>query len=274
MNEYEMRKAIYTETLKTSVFGIPTLGIYILGIIVGEILISYGQIFSGIGIHTVNLVAIIFAIIFSSKKLEERDILQSLMPVILLRIIALSMPQLFASQLLQYSLIYAIMFIPIYFIIKSQNISSKDLGMDLGIDFRKLYIYLPVGLIIGTVMAMIEYKILRPEPLANVSRLSDVILISMVMFIFLGPVTEIIFRSIIQTRFEKMLSSTYAILMSGSIFGIMYANYGIVSEVAFATIFGIVNGYIFYKTKSLPFIVLINGTTNIMVFCLLSRTLI
>lgn len=270
MNDYKMKKEMYVDALKTSVFGIPTIGIYILGIIAGELLISYEQIFSGVGIHTINLVAIIIAIIFSSAKLEERDVLQSLTPVILLRIVTLSMPQLFASPLLQYSLIYAIMFIPIYFIVRNQNISQKDLG----IYFGKFYIYLPIGIIIGTVMAIIEYEILHPEPLVNVYRLPDIILISMVMFVFIGPVTEVIFRSIIQTRFEKIFSPTYAIIMSASIFGIMYASYGIVSEVAFATIFGIVNGYIFYKTKSLPLVVLINGTVNIMVFGVLSRVLI
>lgn len=262
MSRYGMKKEIYSDVLRTSMFGIPTLGIYVLGIIVGELLISSGQTLSGLGIHTVNLVAIIIAIVFSSAKLEEKNLLQSLMPVILLRIVILSMPQFFTSPLLQYSLIYGVMFIPIYFVVKNQNISYEDLG----IDFRKLHVYIPAGIIIGTIMAMIEYEILRPEPFADMSKLSHIIMVSMTMFIFIGLATEIIFRSIVQTRLEKIFDPKYAIIISGGLFGMMYANYGILGEVIFATIFGVVNGYLFYRTKSLPFVVLINGTTNIMVF--------
>lgn len=262
MNRFEMEKETYSDMLRTSLFGIPTLGIYMLGILVGELLISSGQVFSGIGIHTINMVAIILAIIFSSAKLEEKNVLQSLTLVILLRIIPLSMPQFFTSQLLQYSLIYWVMFVPIYFVVKNQNISYEDLG----INFKKFHVYMPASVIIGTVIAIAEYQVMRPAPLADMSILSNVIIVSMTMLIFVGSVTEIIFRSIIQTRLEKIFDPKYAIIISGCIFGIMYVNYGIVGEVILATMFGIVNGYIFYKTKSLPFIVLINGTTNIMVF--------
>ena len=270
MDTYEMEREVYTDVLRTSMFGIPVIGIYILGIITGELLISSGQIFSGIGIYTINLVTIILAIIFSSTSSEEKDVLQSFMPVILLRIITLSMPQFFASPLLQYSLIYAIMFMSIYFIVKSRNMSSKDLG----IDFKRFHIYLPVGMIIGTIMAIIEYGILHPEPLIDTIGFIDVILISIVMFVFVGPVGEIIFRSILQVRLEKIFNPKYAILLSGAIFGMMYSSYGMVSEVLFATTFGIVNGYIFYKTRSLPFIVLVSGTANVMVFGILPRVLI
>ncbi len=272
MNRFEMKKEIYSDVLRTSIFEIPTLGIYVLGIIVGEMLISSGQIFSGLGIHTVNLIAIILTIIFSSAKLEEKNVLQSLTPIILLRVITLSMPQFFASSLLQYSLIYGIMYIPIYFVVKNQNMSYEDLG----VNFKKFYVYIPAGMIIGTIMAIIEYEILHPVPFADMSRLSDIIMVSIAMFVFVGPTTEIIFRSIIQTRFEKIFGPKYAIIISGGLFGIMYVNYVVLGEVIFATIFGIINGYIFYKTKSLLFIVLINGTTNIMVFGLfgiLSRML-
>jgi len=241
----------------------------ILGIIIAEFLMFYGKIFHGLGIHIINLLVIIFIIIFSSIRLEEKNVLQSLILVILLRIVNLSMPQFFTITLLQYTLIYGIMFIPIHYIIKNQHISSKELG----IDFRKFYIYLPISIVIGIIMSIIEYIVINPTPLIEKIGITDIIFIGMVMFVFIGSVEEIIFRPILQTRLEKISNPSYGIFLSGGIFGIMHANYGMVGEIIVATIFGIITGYIFYKTKNLPFIISIHGTANVMLFGILPNIL-
>lgn len=245
------------------------LGVTMFGIVAGELLIFSKHIFAGLGIHIINLLAIIFMIIFSSMRLEEKNVLHSLILVILLRVVNLSVPQLFTVELLQYSLIYGVVFISIYLTIKNQNISPKDLG----INFQKFYIYMPVAIIMGSVVAMIEYRILGPIPLIGAIRPADIILIGIVMFIFIAPVEETIFRSILQTRLTKIFGVKYGILLSGSLFGVMHSSYGIVAEIIFATFFGIIIGYFFYKTKNLPFVVSIHGTVNVMLFGILPKVL-
>lgn len=235
------------------------------GIIVGELLMSHNDVSYGLGIHAINLLAIVLLITLSDLSIDKKNVLQSLILLILLRIINLSIPQLFTIVIIQYPLIYGIMFIPIYSIIKSQHISAKELG----IDFKRFYIYLPVAVVIGAIAAIFEYKILGPIPLIEKIEPSDIILIVIIMFIFVGMVEEIIFRSILQTRIEKVLGPWYAILLSGSIFGIMHASYGIINEILFASIFGIILGYIFHKTRNLPFVVSIHGTTNVILFGIL-----
>lgn len=236
---------------------------YILNIIIGELLIPDYQTI-GLGIHLINILAIVLVIIFTNLELKIKNILQGLTLIILLRVVNLSTPQFFTTDIIQYSIIYGIMFIPVYYIIKSQQIPSKELG----IYFKKLYIYLPIAIIIGTIMAIIEYKILNPAALIEKFRLSDIISLIVVMFIFIGAVEEIIFRSILQTRLEKIFNIKYSIIISGGIFGIMHASYGILGEILFASVFGIILGYVFYKTRSLPFIVSIHGITNIILFVL------
>ena len=71
------------------------------------------------------------------------------------------------------------------------------------------------------------------------------------MFVFIGITEELIFRSILQTRFEKILGLRYGLLLTGGIFGMMHVSYGILDEILFAIIFGIFIGYIFQKTKNL-----------------------
>ncbi len=237
----------------------------IFGIIAGELIMFYGQIFLGLEIHIINLLLITYIIIFGGLTIKEKNVLQSLTLLTILRMINLSMPQFFTAALLQYSLIYGIMFVPIYLTIKNQQISYKELG----INFSRLYYYVPLAILIGVVTAIVEYYILNPTALIQKIRHSDIILISIVMFIFVGIVEEIIFRSILQTRIEKILGTRYGILLGGSIFGIMHASYGMLNEILFVTVLGIVLGYIFHKTKNLPFIVSIRGVTNMTLFGIL-----
>mgnify|MGYP003394473597 CR=1 FL=1 len=249
----EMKKEIY---------------IPIFGIIAGEAILFYGQITIALWMDMVNILLITFIIIFSNLKIKEKNVLQSSTLLIILRTINVSIPRFFAP-LLQYVLIYGIMFIPIYLIVKNQQISYKELG----INFSRLYIYIPLAIIIGVITAIVEYKIL--SPMASMQKIitPNLIFLGIVMFMFIGIVEEMTFRSIFQTRIEKILGTRKSILLSGGIFGIMHSSYGILYEVLFVAMVGIIMGYIFHKTQSLPFIVSIHGVTNVILFGILPLTI-
>lgn len=234
----------------------------ILGIAAGELMMFFGFIYVGLAVHIINLQAIALALIFSKFPSEIKNIHQSLILLLQMRIIALAMPQFFTLTLLWYPFIYGVMYIPIYLIIKNQNIQPKDLGINL----TRFKIYLPSAVLIGAGIAAMEYYILRPAALIENIKISNLVLISLVMFVFIGAVEELIFRSILQTRFEKVLGLKYGVFISGSLFGIMHASYGMISEILFAGFFGFIIGYIFQKTKSFPFILTIHGTANVLLF--------
>jgi membrane protease YdiL (CAAX protease family) len=86
------------------------------------------------------------------------------------------------------------------------------------------------------------------------------------MFVFVGAVEELIFRSILQTRLENALGLKSGVFLSGALFGIMHSSYGILNEILFAGIFGIILGFIFQKTRSFPFILLIHVSANVLLF--------
>ncbi len=239
-------------------------GVYlpVLGIIIGELLMFMGQVYPSLVVHIINIQAISIAIIFSKLSDDMKKVFQSMLLLLMMRIINLSMPQFFTFTLLWYSLVYGIMFIPIYYVIKNHNITLTEIG----IDFKRWYIYFPAALLIGTAMAMLEFQILHTTSLILDLKMQNLLLISMVMFVFVAAVEELIFRSILITRFEKVFGSINSLLLSSLLFGIMHAGYGLLTEVLFATFFGVVLGFIFQKTKSFPFIVVIHGTANVLLF--------
>lgn len=236
-----------------------------LGIVSGEIMMFFGHMDIGLIIHIINLQAITLALIFSNLHLEIKKVLQSMILLMLMRIISLIMPHFFTETLIWLVLINSIMFVPIYVIVKNQKISYSEMG----INSRHLKIYLLVAPLISIVIAAFEYRILDPVAIIENIQLSNIILLAIVMFVFVGAVEELVFRSILQTRLEKVIGLKNGLFLSGILFGIMHSVYGHINEILLAIFFGIAIGYIFQKTRSFPFIVAINGSANIFLFGIL-----
>lgn len=134
----------------------------IFGLIIGELTIFYDNIFYGLGIHTVNLIAVTLMIIFrSSLDIKMKNILRCICLAIILRMISLSTPQIFTTSILQYLLVYGIMIIPIYYIIKDKLTLYKESR----IDSRKFYIYIATIFLIVFMTIILQYGMFNPLPL-------------------------------------------------------------------------------------------------------------
>jgi len=237
----------------------------IVGIAAGEIMMLSGHVYIGLVLHVINLQAITLALIFSDLSIENKNLIQTLLLLLQMRILNLAMPQFFTTKLLWYPLVYGVMFISIYYVTKQQNITSKDIG----IDFNRWYLYIPLALLIAAAMAMLEFKILDPVALIANLKIQNILLISIVMFIFVAAIEELIFRSLLQTRLQSVFGANKGVLYGAGLFGIMHSGYGLMNEILFATFFGAVLGFIFQKTRSFPFILIIHGTANVFLFGIL-----
>jgi membrane protease YdiL (CAAX protease family) len=229
-----------------------------------------GHFLIGQAVHVINMLAITLALVLSDFSHEKKNMLQSLLLLPQMRIINLAMPQFFTPTLLMYPLLYGVMYISIIYVKGHQNITTKEIGLNLA----RWYYYIPLGLIMGAGMAMIEFRIVHPVAMIANLKFENILLLSTVMIFFVAAVEELIFRSILQTRLQTVFGTISGILIAGSLFGIMHAGYGDTIEVLFATFFGIVLGFIFDKTKSFPFIVVIHGTANVLLFGVLPIILI
>jgi len=243
-------------------------------LILSELLIFNGSPLFGLGLHLINLLIIIFVVLFYNQDLKVYHVLQGLTLVILLRVVGLSMPQFFTDTLIQYPLIYGVMFIPIYYIIKDQQMTKTELG----INFTNLHEYIPtllifqigaLAVIFGIVASIVEYTILGSEALISTLSATNLFLLSIIMFVFIGLVESLVFFAILQTKLEELFGLRYGLLLVGILFGVMHSTYGILDEILFATIFGIVLAYAFHYIRSLPVIVTALGTVNIMLFGIL-----
>lgn len=236
-------------------------GLPILIIAVTEVLIYSGMIREALWIHTAILVSLFFSILLIKNE-EIKKTYQALLLLPLLRLIGLSAPVFSNIPLYSLLFIYILLAIPTSIAALNQKLTRKEIGINL----KKIWLYLPLSVLISFGLALIEYQIKQTGYLIPDLSLLNLLKLTLVMVFFAGLVEEIIFRSILQTRLSKVFGAGEGILLSSMLFGLMHSGYEIFYEVIYAFFVGAFLGYTFYKTRSLPLITLIHGFLNVFLF--------
>lgn len=245
MNKYNLKKYEITS---------------ILLIILAEILFFSEQRLLTIVVHSLNIILIL--ILLLSKK--KHQIIQSLSLVSLLRILNLSLPIFVSFTIYWLASLYLIMFIPIILLIKKQGLSNRHIGLT----YKNLYL-LPVSILLGIGLALFEYNILVPDPLIPKPDLPNLFILTIIMIFLSGLCEEIIFRSLLQQSIEENSGPIVGLLIASVISGFMSSGYSSYYEIFFASFAGLILGFSFQKTRSLPFVVIAHGVNNIFLFGIL-----
>ena len=233
----------------------------ILFITLAEFLIISGRMETAIWIHIGLLISLTSSSIFI-KDSEIHKMHQSLILLPVLRLINLSMPAYYEETLYSFILPYGILAIPTSIALTNQGLTRTQLGMT----FKKIWLYSPLSILLGLLLGGGEYLIIRTNSLISDLSTFNLLMLSIVMIFFVGLVEEIIFRSILQNRLQIALGNRSGLVITSILFGIMHTGYGSRGEVLYASFVGIFVGYLFYKTHSLPLVTMIHGFINVFVF--------
>ncbi|AKB18804.1 MULTISPECIES: CPBP family intramembrane glutamic endopeptidase [unclassified Methanosarcina] len=236
----------------------------VIAIAFAELLIFSGRIKEAAITYTLLLIIFSLSIIVS-KKLEIRKIHQAFILLPILRLVNLSMPIFFESNLYSFVFIYVPMAIPAIIISVYQEIPGER-KVDL---LKKMKIYLPSSILAGLIFAELENVFIQARPLIPDLSLINLLELTIIMIFVVSLTEEFIFRGIIQTRLEEFLGPAGGILLASLLFGIMHSSYGTPYEMAYTFLAGGVLGYFFYRTKSLALVVMIHGFINIFLYGLI-----
>jgi uncharacterized protein len=226
-------------------------------IILAEFLIFLGKPNAAMPIHALNLVFLILSSIFINNRIYP-----ALMLLPLFRLLNVAMPVFFNLTLYSYSMVYAPMFIPIYFLVKDGFISRSEAGMT----FKGFLYYFPLAIAVGFALGWGEYNVIHPQLLTPSANIKEIFILTVTMIFFVGIVEEFIFRSSLQTVLEERMGSIAGLLLASIIFGFMHSGYQMPLELLYVSFAGVVFGLLFWLTKSLPIISLAHGVTNISLF--------
>lgn len=237
------------------------IGIPAIAIAFAETFMYLGRITEAAEIHAAVLLTLSFSIMF----IKDREIGKTYQAFILLpifRLINLSMPIFYETTLYSLIFIYSLLAIPASIAATNQDFTEKQLGLT----FDKIFIQIPFAILIGLLLGAGEYQIIRTNYLIPDFSLFNLLILSIVMVFFVGLVEEIIFRSVLQNRLEIVFGAKIGIIVTSILFGLMHSGYGSITEVIYTTFVGIFIGYLFYKTRSLPLVVMIHGFINVFLF--------
>jgi len=226
-------------------------------ILLAELLIFIGKPNAAMPIHALNLILLILSSIFINNRIYP-----ALMLMPLFRLLNVAMPVFFNLTLYSYSMVYAPMFKPIYFLVKDGFVSRSEAGMT----FKGFWYYFPLAISVGLALGWGEYNVIHPQLLTPDANIKDVFILAVTMIFFVGVVEEFIFRSSLQTVLEERLGSIVGLLLASVIFGFMHSGYQMPLELLYVSFAGAIFGLLFWLTRSLPIISLAHGVTNISLF--------
>lgn len=254
--DYETSGSGYPETKNNEIYT----GIPILAIVFAELLIYSGRLKEALWVHMILLICLSLSVTVIRNE-EIRKTYQALMLVPLLRLVGLSMPAFFDITLYSLIFIYTPLAVSVAIAAVYQRLTPEEMGLTL----RKIWLYFPLSLLIGAGLGLGEYMIVQTDPLIPDISLLNLLKLTVVMVFFVGIVEETIFRSFLQTRLNKTFGVWKGILLSSIIFGFMHSGNGTMC-IVYTSFVGVIIGYMFYKTRSLPLITLVNGFINVFLF--------
>jgi|Deesub1362A_J573_1020465.scaffolds.fasta_scaffold00240_35 hypothetical protein len=230
-------------------------------IVVAEVLNFRGEILYGLYLHVLNLLLLI--ILVYAVRSPSDSVLIALSLVSVFRVVNTAMPVFFPYTLYWFPLIYAPYLISIAYAARQIGMGWRDLGLKIS---RAMPLYLVVGIFLGILLGWMENQTLGATALIPILDWKNIIILSLVMFVFVGLGEELGYRGVLQTTLERELGGWGGVLISSVLFGIMHSGYGLFSEVVFATVAGFLLGIVFYFTRNMYSVVVAHAVNNILMF--------
>jgi hypothetical protein len=238
---------------------------YLIFIAVAETVTSFIDPSYGLFFHSVILVSLLVLSAFWHRVNPASNLFLSLSLAPLIRILSLSLPLTYFPRYAW----YLVASVPVLAAtLTMMRVQRMGLG-DVGITFRKPLAQAGIALT-GIPFGIIEYSILKPEPLAPGLSTWELVLLAAALVFSTGFVEELVFRGVLQNSAVKTMGEKAGIVGVTAVFAALHIGWLSILDVAFVFSIGLFFGYLVLKTGSIIGVSLSHGLTNVFLFLLLS----
>ncbi len=161
---------------------------------------------------------------------------------------------------------YAITSVPLFLAAaisaRTLAFSRRDLGLQVSI--RQLPWQVAIG-IAGATVGLLEYPILKPQPLAPRLTLADAWLPAAILLVCTGFLEELIFRGLIQRAALRVVGRA-GILYVAVLFAVMHLGYRSGADVVLVFWAGLAFGILAAKTRTIAGVSFAHGVANVVLF--------
>ena len=250
--------------LEAAVFYLP-----VVAVAFSEIALLY-NIEAGISLYGLTLFGLVYGIAVIHQR-ERRDhaenyaalaaVLKALMLLPLMRIIGYALPLALFRQIYWSVIVGVPILIAAYVLSRNLKLSLKDLG------FVKTELTPQVSIVLaGIILGIIEYFILRPQPLISSFSIGSALLPGLILLFFTGFMEELIFRGFLQSLAVKAFGALQGVAFTAVLFTVMHSTYNSVPEMSFVFLAALFYGIAYQKTGSIYGVMLSHGLANIVLF--------
>jgi membrane protease YdiL (CAAX protease family) len=235
-----------------------SLAAYLAAITCAE-LVTVWQPVTGMLVHT----ALLLVILVHASLLQDaptRNLVLALALAPLTRILSLAMPLGIFPQLSWYAIISAPLFVAIAVIARQVGVHRRELNLTLSLS--------PVQWLIASIgvpLGVLEYAILRPEPLAASPSWRDLWLPALILLVCTGLLEELLFRGLLQ-RLAAPILGPWGFVFSSAIFAALHIGHRSVIDVGFVFLVALLFADFVARTHSLTGVTIAHGLTNSMLF--------
>ena len=127
-----------------------------LAIAFAELQLYLGQQIGSMVVHVVILIGLSLSAMFIKNE-EIQKIYQALILLPIMRLVNLSIPVFYETTLYSLVFIYSLLAVPAIIAATQQGFTRSQLG----ITFKKLWLYIPLSVLLGLLLAEGEYQIIR-----------------------------------------------------------------------------------------------------------------
>jgi membrane protease YdiL (CAAX protease family) len=178
----------------------------------------------------------------------------------LIRLLSLSLPLADVPLVYWYLITSIPLFVATYIAMRTLDIDWRGVGVNL----RALPLQLAVG-VVGAAFGYMEYRILRPAPLARAFTLEQLWLPALILLFSTGFMEELIFRGVMQRAAQEALGGLHIAYVS-ALFAVLHVGYKSLLDVVFVFGVALFFGYVVERTDSILGVSLSHGLTNIVLF--------
>jgi membrane protease YdiL (CAAX protease family) len=181
----------------------------------------------------------------------------------LIRLVSLTMPLALFPQIYWYLISSIPLFVTALLVAYVIGYSREQVGLTVG----NLAVQLLIGLS-GIVLGIVEFVLLRPEPLADSLSWGALTIPALILLICTGFSEELIFRGIMQRAAMDTLGRIGGLYVA-AIFAMMHMGHASWLDIFFVFGVSLYFSWIVEKTKSILGVTIAHGLTNVMLFLVL-----
>lgn len=232
---------------------------YLVLLIGAELIVTFGSVPLGLGLHLLLICALV---LHSGLGVEPQmsSLSTGLMLAPMTRVLSLTLPLSYLPQITWYPIIGGLLSVGVWLVLRQLQMPRQAIGLTAA--------GLPAQLLIGMcgpLLGIVEYRVLRPESLVDLSSWPQVALAALILIVSTGFMEELFFRGLLQTLALRAMGQMGLIYIS-LVFVALHIGYRSLIDLLVVAAISYIFAQIVLRSGALLGVAIAHGLTNVTIY--------